>query len=207
MITKNPTTRKVLSSQFVPSSRRTHVPRDFWRGFNCLAILFLLLISFDTSASEVEEVNLSFLEPGQMMVILGDDGPRPIWVVRRTKKMIDSIEASNKYVNDPESSDVSRQPSYVKNKYRSIKKEYFVVIGQCFDGISEEATLPITPAGLTNMEHVFTSKVGFFCLYNGASYDHAGRVFRTFFGRNVKNMRVPEHHFKDEKTLVIGASN
>ena len=55
---------------------------------------------------------------------------KPVWVVRRTQEMINQIADRDDKLSDPMSNE-EFQPSYAKNKYRSIKPEFLVLVGVC----------------------------------------------------------------------------
>ena len=62
------------------------------------------------------KVNLSKLEPGSIIKVIYRG--KPIWVLRRTEKMINELDNENSNLRDPES-DLSIQPDFAKNKFRS----------------------------------------------------------------------------------------
>jgi len=74
------------------------------------------------------EVDISKLGPGEMMRV--EWRGKPVWVLRRTKEMLASIDKSDPLVTDPEL-DVPQQPEYAKNETRSIKPEVLVLEGVC----------------------------------------------------------------------------
>ena len=53
---------------------------------------------------------------------------KPVWAVHRTPEMLGKHE--DKRI-DPRSENTSQQPDYCKNQTRSIKPEYFIVVGIC----------------------------------------------------------------------------
>jgi len=74
------------------------------------------------------EVDLKKIESGKMLREKWRD--TPIWIVKRTPAMIESLNITQDVVRDPDS-DKSVQPEYAKNEYRSIKPEYLVLVGIC----------------------------------------------------------------------------
>ena len=62
------------------------------------------------------KVSLSKLEPGSIIKVIYRG--KPIWVLRRTEKMINELDNENSNLRDPES-DLSIQPDFAKNKFRS----------------------------------------------------------------------------------------
>ena len=74
------------------------------------------------------EADISNIAPGELAVV--EWRGKPVWIMRRTKEMLESIRKVEDKVTDPKS-DVPLQPEYAKNEYRSIKPEYLVLIGIC----------------------------------------------------------------------------
>ena len=98
----------------------------------------------------------------------------------------------------------SQQPAYAKNKFRSIKPEYIVLIGICTHlGCAPLAKLQAGPeAGLGD-----SWPGGFFCPCHGSKFDLAGRVFKNVPAPT--NLEVPPHAYvTDERTgvnrIIIG---
>ena len=73
-------------------------------------------------------MDISKLESGQRVV--EEWRGQPIWVVRRTHDMLDTLPQLDEKLRDP-ASEADQQPEYAKNEWRSIKKEYLVLIGTC----------------------------------------------------------------------------
>ena len=74
------------------------------------------------------EVDLSTLAQGERVTIEWQG--KPVWVVRRTKEMLDTIRGNDGNVADQDSKK-KMQPAYAANEFRSIKDEYLVVVGIC----------------------------------------------------------------------------
>src|SRR5262244_3634299 len=64
------------------------------------------------------EADISGLAPGEMMIV--EWRSKPVWIVRRTKQMLEGVKQVDGRVTDPTSS-VPEQPDYAKNEFRSIK--------------------------------------------------------------------------------------
>src|SRR5689334_18361244 len=58
------------------------------------------------------EADISALAPGEMQVV--EWRGKPVWVLRRTKEMLEAITKADDKVSDPKS-DVPAQPEYAKN--------------------------------------------------------------------------------------------
>ena len=74
------------------------------------------------------EIDISQIAPGEMKVV--EWRGKPVWVVNRTKEMLDGITKTDPKVSDPKS-EVPQQPEYAKNEFRSIKPEISVLVGVC----------------------------------------------------------------------------
>lgn len=74
------------------------------------------------------EVDISGIAPGTMKVVEWQG--KPVWIVRRTKEMLDWLPKHDSELTDPTAS-VPQQPEYCDNATRSIKPDVFVVIGIC----------------------------------------------------------------------------
>lgn len=56
---------------------------------------------------------------------------KPVWIINRTKEMLDTLPKLADAVADPKSEKTSQQPAYAQNDTRSIKPEIMVVVGIC----------------------------------------------------------------------------
>ncbi len=72
------------------------------------------------------EVDISKLEPGMMITV--EWRGRPVWIIHRTKEMIDALPKAVEKVADPESNQ-PQQPEYAKNATRSLKPDIAVIVG------------------------------------------------------------------------------
>ena len=142
------------------------------------------------------ELDLGKLEPGMMITV--EWRGQPVWVIRRTKAMLDLLPKAAEKAADPESNQ-PLQPDYAKNATRSIKPEYMVVVGICTHlSCSPSEKLKIGPdSGLGD-----DWPGGFFCPCHGSKFDLAGRVFKGMPA--PVNLRVPPHTYTSETRLLIG---
>jgi len=142
------------------------------------------------------EVDLTKVEPGQMITPLPVWRKSPIYVVRRTPEMVASLAGHDSLLKDPESKQ-SEQPPYAKNALRSRTAEYLVVVGTC------------THLGCLPKQRFVAGELypswpgGFFCPCHGSRFDLAGRVFEG--SPASVNLRVPPYSFRNARTLVVGA--
>lgn len=141
------------------------------------------------------EVDITTIDPGAMMVIEWQG--KPVWVVHRTRQMIDALDKHNNELADPDSS-VEQQPDYCKNPHRSIKPEHLVVLGVCTHlGCSPNYRPEFAPADLGDQW-----VGGWFCPCHGSSFDMAGRVYKG--APAPTNLIVPPHKYLSETNLLIG---
>ena len=141
------------------------------------------------------EYDVSKMMPGQLVRVQWRG--KPVYVVRRTKELLASLEGShNDQLKDPDSAE-PQQPEYATNSYRSLKPEYLVALGVC----THLGCAPTYRAGDFN-EIVEGVNNGFYCPCHGSKFDMAGRVFQNVPAPT--NFVIPPHMFSGESTLVIG---
>src|SRR5262249_38264910 len=70
------------------------------------------------------EVALTRVARGELAVI--EWRGRPVWVIHRTKEMLESLKQVTSRLSDPESKS-SKQPTYAKNDVRSENPEWMVM--------------------------------------------------------------------------------
>lgn len=142
------------------------------------------------------EVDISKLEPGQLLTV--EWRGKPVWILRRTKQMLDALPELDPLLRDPNSNELEQQPSYAKNPYRAINPEYMVMIGICTHlGCSPTYRPEFAPPDLGPQW-----KGGFFCPCHGSRYDLAGRVFAGVPAPS--NLVVPPYHFVTASRLMVG---
>ena len=130
-------------------------------------------------------VDVSNMQYGDLMTVMWQDVP--VWVMRRSKDMLDALKRTNPVLLDA-SSQQSMQPKTSQNQYRSLHAEFFVAIAKC------------THLGCIPM----LRQKEFVCPCHGSRFDLAGRVNRG--APAPRNLDVPDYHFSDDgKTLVIGS--
>ncbi|HZF17298.1 MAG TPA: ubiquinol-cytochrome c reductase iron-sulfur subunit [Steroidobacteraceae bacterium] len=143
------------------------------------------------------EVDVSKLEPGAMMTILWRGSP--VYIVHRTKEMLDQLTSNDGNLRDPESQE-SDQPAYARNEARAREPQYLVLIGTC----THLGCLPKNrfEPGTVDIDVPGGWPGGFFCPCHGSKFDLAGRVFKDVPA--PLNLRVPPYSFKTASTLVVG---
>ncbi|MDP2171274.1 MAG: ubiquinol-cytochrome c reductase iron-sulfur subunit [Rhodocyclaceae bacterium] len=148
------------------------------------------------SAGAPVEADISKLAPGQMMTV--EWRGKPVWIIHRTKEMLDSLTKLDDKMADPMSSR-PMQPGYAKNEFRSIKPEYMVAIGICTHlGCSP------TEKFKTGAESGVTDdwQGGFFCPCHGSIFDLAGRVYKSMPAPD--NLEIPPHVYLSDAKILIG---
>ncbi|MFV2058850.1 MAG: ubiquinol-cytochrome c reductase iron-sulfur subunit [Thiohalomonadales bacterium] len=142
------------------------------------------------------EVDISKLDFGQLLTV--EWRGKPVWILRRNKEILANAESLNDILRDPNSDELSQQPAYAKNDYRSINPEYMVMIGICTHlGCSPTFRPDVAPADLGP-----EWKGGFFCPCHGSRYDLSGRVFAGVPAPS--NLVVPPYRFVTATRLLIG---
>ncbi len=141
------------------------------------------------------EVDISAIQPG-MMISVEWQG-KPVWIVRRTKEMLDLLVKHDDDLADPSSS-IPQQPAYCNNPTRSIRPEVLVVLGVCTHlGCSPTFRPEVSPVDLgANWVG------GWFCPCHGSRFDLAARVFKG--APAPTNLIIPPHKYLSETRLLIG---
>lgn len=167
-------------------------------GTGYLAVPFLAQMQPSVKAMAAGapiEIDLSKMEPGQLLRVAWRG--KPVWIVNRTPAALETLNAMDSVLSDPDSSD-SIQPEYSKNPYRSIKPEIFVAIGLCTHlGCSPTFRPEIAPHDLGP-----DWKGGFFCPCHGSRFDLAGRVYSGVPAPT--NLEIPPHRYKSDTLLIVG---
>lgn len=141
--------------------------------------------------------DLSKLEAGQMIVVKYRG--KPIFLVKRTKEMMDNLSKVESSLADPKSED-SLQPDYCKNNTRSKdNSEVLVCEGVCTHlGCAPNYRPEVGAADLGGSSWVG----GFLCPCHGSKYDLAGRVYS---GQPApRNLPIPEYSISGT-ILTVGA--
>ena len=141
------------------------------------------------------EVDISKLRPGEKMIAKWRG--KPVWIIRRTKEMIDSLKTVAPRLTDPQSKS-SEQPKYAENEYRSAKPELMVMEGVC----THLGCSPQLKSAEAKAEMGADWVGGFYCPCHGSKFDFAGRVFRG--APAPTNLKVPPYTFLSDNTVLIG---
>jgi len=141
------------------------------------------------------EVDISKIEPG--MILNVEWRGKPVWIVNRTKDMLELLAKHDDKLVDPKS-EVMQQPEYAKNATRSIKPEFLVAVGVCTHlGCSPTFRKEVGPADLGA-----DWPGGFFCPCHGSKFDLAARVFQGVPAPT--NLVIPPHKYLSDSRILIG---
>jgi ubiquinol-cytochrome c reductase iron-sulfur subunit len=141
------------------------------------------------------EAEIATMAPGELRVF--EWRGKPVWVIRRTPEMIESLKAVVPNLTDPQSKS-SEQPNYAENEYRSQKPELMVMEGVC----THLGCSPQLKAADAKGEMGSDWVGGFYCPCHGSKFDYAGRVFRG--APAPTNLRVPPYTIVGDSKLIIG---
>ena len=193
-----------LDPKMDPSRRNALVATSAVGAVGAAAVAYPLVRSFEPSerakaAGAPVEADITGMAPGELRRV--EWRGNPVWIVRRTPAMIDSLKKTDSEVLDP-NSEVYYQlptPPYAKNEVRSAKPEYLVVVGICSHlgcSPSERFTPGPQPSLPVNWEG------GFLCPCHGSTFDMAGRVFKNKPAN--ANLDVPPYKYLSDTKLLIG---
>lgn len=162
-----------------------------------LAFVYVLLSSAlrgnSQPASEQFTVDLANLAPGKVLSLQWNG--RAVLVLHRDEAMIEALGASASGLADPDS-ERSGQPEEARNRFRSLRPEYLVVIGHGTD-----LGCPVQWAGPEAAGAPEPWHGGFRDRCRGSWYDLAGRVYAD--QPATDNLPVPEHHFSSDALLHL----
>ena len=141
------------------------------------------------------EADISNIAPGELAVV--EWRGKPVWIMRRTKEMLEAVKKVDDKVTDPKS-EVPLQPEYAKNEYRSIKPEFLVLVGIC----THLGCSPQQKSAEAKGEMGADWAGGFLCPCHGSKFDLAGRVYKG--APAPVNLEVPPHSYVSDGTILIG---
>ncbi|MGE5384422.1 MAG: ubiquinol-cytochrome c reductase iron-sulfur subunit [Betaproteobacteria bacterium] len=142
------------------------------------------------------EVDISKLEPGQMMTV--EWRGKPVWVINRTQEMLDTLPKLDDAVADPKS-EKDKQPAYCKNENRSIKPNIMLAVGICTH-LGCSPGQKFKKGAEEGMGGDWLG--GFLCPCHGSTFDFAGRVFKN--KPAPENLEVPPHMYLTDSRILIG---
>ena len=159
------------------------------------------ILSMDPSAKAQAagapvDVDISKLRVGQLLTV--EWRGKPVWILNRSQEMLERMTQITDQLRDPHSDELTQQPTYAKNDYRSIKPEIMVMVGIC----THLGCAPTYRPELAPPDLGAEWKGGFFCPCHGSRYDLAGRVYAGVPAPS--NLKVPPYRFVTDTRILIG---
>lgn len=142
-------------------------------------------------------LDISRLQPGEMLGPIPAWRGRPIFIVRRSEEALAVLNEDPDRLADPDSED-PEQPDYAQNETRSRNREILVLVGLC----PHLFCSPTPHIEVRTQPFDSEWRGGFFCPCHGSRFDLAGRVYSG--SPASRNMQVPPYSFEDDNVLVIG---
>ena len=143
------------------------------------------------------KVDVSRLEPGDMLGPIPAWRDKPVFIVKRTDAMVAALGKTSARLADPDSIQ-AQQPDYARNEGRSIRPDLLVLVGICTNlGCSPKFNPEVTP-----QEYDPDWLGGFYCTCHGSKFDLAGRVYSGVPAPT--NLEVPPYFYENDTVLVIG---
>ena len=191
-----------MSSDDVDLSKRrllvgaTTVVGGIGAGFTAVPFVASWMPSAKAAAAGAPvEVDIGSMGEGELKVVKWRG--KPVWIVRRTKAMLETLAHVAGDLRDPDSAE-SEQPGYTQNESRAIKPEFMVMLGICTHlGCSPTFRPDIAPADLGD-----DWEGGFLCPCHGGKYDLAGRVYKGV--PPPLNLPIPPYHYLSDTRILIG---
>lgn len=149
------------------------------------------------------EIDISGMKPGEERI--AEWRGNPIWIVRRTPEQVDALPKHDDELADPHSErnttgpDALNPPFACKNEWRSIKKEYLVLVGVCTH-LGCSPNMRFTPGPQPSLPEDWPG--GWLCPCHGSTFDLAGRVFKNKPAPD--NLRVPPYRFLSDTRILVG---
>lgn len=144
------------------------------------------------------EVDISKIEPGMLLNVEWQG--KPVWIVNRTKEMMDLLAKHDDKLVDPKS-EVHQQPEYCQNAARSRTEHtnILVAVGICTHlGCSPSQKLNAgSESGLGD-----DWPGGFFCPCHGSRFDLAARVFKGVPAPT--NLVIPPYKYLSDSRILVG---
>ena len=140
------------------------------------------------------KIDVSKLQPGEMLTPVVAWRGKPVFIVRRTEAMLKTLKETTLSLADPNSENAEMQPDFAVNPWRSSNPEFAVLLGLC-------THLGCSPK-LVSVANFEDASGGFFCPCHGSKFDLAGRVVAGVPAPT--NMEVPPYRFESENVIVVG---
>ena len=142
------------------------------------------------------EFDISKIEPGQQITV--EWRGKPVWILHRTKEMLDRLPGNAPLLVDPESKE-DQQPKYIKGIDRSVKPEILVAVAVCTHlGCSPNLKKEVGPD--SDMGPDWPG--GYFCPCHNSRFDLSARVFKG--SPAPKNLVIPPYRYASDAVVVVG---
>ncbi len=151
------------------------------------------------AAGAAVEADIGGLKPGERMTV--EWRGKPVWIIRRTPEQLAVLPKLDSALADPSSkrTNFATTPEYARNDWRSINKEYLVVVGIC-SHLGCSPSDKFAPGPQPSLPNDWEG--GFLCPCHGSTFDMSGRVFK---GKPAPdNLEVPPYMYLSESRLIIG---
>ena len=170
-------------------------------GTLCTALPFALTFAPSEKAKAAGapvEVDIGDIKEGEVKVV--EWRGKPVWIVRRTKEMLDSLSKAEPQLADPKSDRKQSEltPEYCRNPHRSRKPEVLIAVGIC----SHLGCSPSGPFAPGVNGTLPGADWGFVCPCHGSTFDLAGRVYKSKPAPD--NLEVPPHMYLTDTRVLIG---
>jgi len=146
------------------------------------------------------DVNIGKLSPGQMTTVSWRG--KPVYVVHRTERMLESLSDVEDKLADPESAVTSQQPGFAVNRFRARQgnEQFLVIVGLC----THLGCAPTYRPEVAAEDLGADWKGGFFCPCHGSKFDLSGRVYRGVPAPT--NLEVPEYVYVSDDIIKVGGT-
>jgi len=143
------------------------------------------------------QYDVTKIEPGQQIII--EWRGKPVWILHRTKEMLDKLPGNAPLLVDPDSKE-PQQPKYITGVDRSVKPEFLVAVGVCTH-LGCSPTLKKEIGAASDMGADWPG--GYYCPCHNSRFDLSARVFKG--SPAPKNLVIPPYHYiSGDKVVVVG---
>jgi len=158
----------------------------------------------DTLAMATTEVDISKVEPGQLIVVPWQG--KPVFILRRTPAILKRIETETVELRDPDNLDPEggeipnwfRDADQPLRTFRSQRLEWYVSSGIC----THLGCIPLPRLEPAMPDLGSDWPGGFWCPCHGSRYDLSGRVFAGYPA--PRNLELIEYRFLSDTRILIG---
>jgi len=158
----------------------------------------------DTLAHSTTEVDISKLEPGQLIVVPWRG--TPVFILRRTPDILKRIETETVDLRDPDNLDPEggKIPGWFRNAdrrmrtFRARRREWYISSAIC----THLGCVPLLreAPGLPELGKDWPG--GFWCPCHGSRYDLSGRVLSGYPA--PRNLEIMAYKFLSDTRILIG---